>query len=231
MAGPSDLDNLSFFFSSLNEKDLDISQYPNITTVSVNNLDSATKFYLSEEWLKSSENTYVELQEVAYLENGESITKASTTLGDIPVIAGGGGSIPYTHGKSNYDGNVITVSKSGAYSGYVWWHDDPIWASDSIAIRSKDDTKYLSLYLYLCMKAKQEEIYLRQQGTAQPHVYVKHIRDFPIPALSLKEQYAMVSKYRSAQQDLKKAEQKIKETEQFVNRLISSMYQKGNGIQ
>lgn len=224
LTGPSDLDDLSFFFSSLKEKDVDLSQYPNVTTVSVNNLDSATKFYLSEEWVKSSENTYVELQEVAYLKNGKTITQADTTFGSIPVIAGGGGSSPYTHGESNYDGNVITVSKSGAYSGYVWWHDEPIWASDSIAIQSKDEGKYMNLYLYLCMKAKQEEIYLRQQGTAQPHVYIKHMRDFPIPALSLEKQYEIVKKYQSAQQDLKKAEQRINKTEHAINKLISSMY-------
>ena len=80
---------------------------------------------------------------------------------------------------------MITVSKSGHAAGYVWWHDEPIWASDSIAIRSKDEFRYLSLYLYLCLKAKQDEIYLRQQGTTLPHIYVKHIRDFPVACLGI----------------------------------------------
>ena len=167
---------------------------------------------------------YVMLQKVADLENGKSITEATTTLGDIPVIAGGRGTIPYSHGEYNYSGNVFTVSKSGAYSGYVWWHDDPIWASDSIAIKSKDESKYLTRYLYMCMKSKQEEIYNRQQGTGQPHVYRGHIKDFPIPVISIEEQVAQFKPLEEAQARLKEAKRKFSEHEIKIEESIKLRY-------
>ena len=220
LAGSNDLDELSFIFSSLDEKNL--SQYPNIAVVSVNHLDDVGKFSLSEDWSQPAGNTYVALHEIADLKNGNSITKATTIPGDVPVIAGGQSS-PYTHGKSNYNGNVITVSKSGS-AGYVGWHDYPIWASDCIAIQSKDETKYLNRYLYFCMKAKQEEIYLRQQGTGQPHIYISHIEDLPIPELPLAKQRAIIKKAQLTQQDLDEAKQTLKEKEDAISSLFTSIY-------
>ena len=106
--------------------------------------------------------------------------------------------MPYTHNVANTDGGCFTISKSGAYSGYIWWHETPIWASDCIVVRSQNEHEFLSFYLYLCMKAKQQEIYSRQQGTGQPHVYSSHVEDFWIPRLPLEEQDQCVRSVRRA---------------------------------
>jgi len=135
----------------------------------------------------------VPLEQVATIRNGTSITQSKVTDGEFPVIAGGRGTIPYYHNQFNTEGGCFTVSKSGAYSGYVWWHETPIWASDCIVIRSRHEREFISFYLYLCMKVKQDEIYRRQQGTGQPHVYTSHIQQFPIPSLSLQDQARIVS--------------------------------------
>ena len=97
------------------------------------------------------------------------------------------------HDRANAEGQCFTVSKSGAYSGYVWWHEYPVWASDCLVVRSIDEEEYMTFYLFLCMKFKQEELYGRQQGTGQPHIYLQHIVDFPIPKLSLSEQWDKVN--------------------------------------
>ena len=127
------------------------------------------------------------LGEIASITNGKMITKDKATPGDFWVIAGG--RMPaYTHNKANTKGQCFTVSKSGAYAGYVWWHEYPVWASDCLVVRSNDEDEYMTFYLYLCAKAKQEEIYSRQQGTGQPHIYRKHIEDLPVLKLALSEQ-------------------------------------------
>ena len=69
------------------------------------------------------------LSTIATIEKGQAITSKDIISGDYPVIAGGQSS-PYNHNQYNYKGNVVTVSASGAYSGYVWYHDYPIFASD-----------------------------------------------------------------------------------------------------
>lgn len=138
------------------------------------------------------------LSDIAEIRNGQTITKAKAVPGAIPVVAGGRGTISYHHDRANVDGRSITISKSGAYAGFVWWHETPIWASDCLVIRSMDEDRYLPFYLYLCLKSRQEEIYGRQQGTGQPHFYRNQIADFPVPDLPLVSQRAMIKAAHSA---------------------------------
>jgi len=146
-------------------------------------------------WRIALESDVVLLDVVAEIINGRTITKAKTVEGQVPVIAGGR-TPAYMHNTSNAEGGCFTVSKSGAYSGHVWWHEHPIWASDCMVVRSRNEEEYLTFYLFLCMKAKQEEIYARQQGTGQPHVYRKHIVNFPIPKCDIAEQWDKVGEAR-----------------------------------
>lgn len=48
---------------------------------------------------------------------------------------------------------------------------------------------------------KQQEIYEQQQGTGQPHVYVRHLKDFPVPVLSPEEQGLLLMRYQSLEND------------------------------
>ncbi|MCY4147001.1 MAG: N-6 DNA methylase [Chloroflexi bacterium] len=223
--GINDLDRTLFFFhkaccpQSMLPENLDVS------VVSVQNLASKESFYFHTSWRLGSHKRYVKLEDVAILKNGKSITKAATTPGDIPVIAGGRGTVPYTHGEYNYSGQVFTISKSGAYAGYVWWHDDPIWASDCIVVRSKDESKYLTRYLYMCMALKQAELYDRQQGTGQPHVYVSHIRDFPVPEVPIERQRNLLMEEEAYQKKLRELKMEIRIGREKIDQALSSFYE------
>ncbi|KKT34583.1 MAG: N-6 DNA methylase [Parcubacteria group bacterium GW2011_GWA2_44_12] len=131
----------------------------------------------------------VELGEVAEILKGSAITKKDTKLGNIPVIAGGQ-EPAYYHNESNRNGEVITVSASGAYAGFVNYFTIPIFASDCSTIQTKDEAIASTKYLYTVLKAKQEDIYGFQQGGAQPHVYPKDLRiiQIPLPPLEIQEQ-------------------------------------------
>lgn len=120
------------------------------------------------------------LDNIAFLQKGQSITSDDIVNGDYPVIAGGQSS-PYSHNVCNHKGNVITVSASGAYSGYVWYHDYSIFASDCTVIFSKDENKLITEFLAEVLKVKQQEIYLLQKGAGQPHVYPNDLAKLNIP--------------------------------------------------
>ena len=122
------------------------------------------------------------LSQVATVSKGTSITSAVIESGDYPVIAGGQSS-PYSHRVFNQAANVITVSASGAYAGFVWHHDYPIFASDCSVIRSKDEVVVSTLFIAELLKLKQKEIYFLQQGAGQPHVYARDLvlLKLPIP--------------------------------------------------
>ncbi len=128
------------------------------------------------------------LRELATVNKGQSITSSNVIAGQYPVIAGGKTS-PYSHNEYNYDGKTITISASGAYSGYVWYHNEPIFASDCAVIKSKDENIITMDYLYEILKLKQFEIYGLQQGAGQPHVYPSDLikLNIPLPPIDIQE--------------------------------------------
>ena len=128
------------------------------------------------------------LRELATVNKGQSITSSNVVEGQYPVIAGGKTS-PYSHNEYNYDGKTITISASGAYSGYVWYHNEPIFASDCAVIKSKDENIITMDYLSEILKLKQFEIYGLQQGAGQPHVYPSDLikLNIPLPPIDIQE--------------------------------------------
>ena len=142
------------------------------------------------------------LKHLAHLLKGQSITSNEIEKGDYPVIAGGQIS-PYTHNQYNFKENVITISASGAYSGYVWYHNYPIFASDCTVVFSKEESEITTLYLSEILKLKQKEIYNLQQGAGQPHVYARDLEKINIPIPSLQKQKEITNKITAIREKVK----------------------------
>lgn len=123
--------------------------------------------------------------------NGSMLKSSDYQKGAIPVIAGGKTPAGY-HSVANRPSNTITISGSGAYAGFVSFHNHPIFASDCSTINSprNADVKYL----YFCLLSKQEEIYKCQAGGAQPHVHAKDIKDITIQMPDSLEEQKEISK-------------------------------------
>ncbi|MDD4151359.1 MAG: restriction endonuclease subunit S [Candidatus Gracilibacteria bacterium] len=149
------------------------------------------------------------LSEFANVTKGQSISSDNIIKGDIPVIAGGQTS-PYNHNISNYNGNIITISASGAYSGYVWYHTYPIFASDCNVIFSKDEKILKTEFLSYFLKARQKYIYSMQQGAGQPHVYSRDIEELeiPLPPLEIQEKIALEVKSKIEKANVLESEAK-----------------------
>ena len=140
---------------------------------------------------KSTQYKEIKLSTIASITKGQAITSKEIVDGEYPVIAGGQSS-PYTHNQYNHKGDVITVSASGAYSGYVWYHDYPIFASDCSVIFSKDNNVFLTKYIYEILRLRQKEIYLLQKGAGQPHVYASDLAQITIPVVSIEKQMEII---------------------------------------
>ncbi|MBN2825298.1 MAG: N-6 DNA methylase, partial [Campylobacterales bacterium] len=82
----------------------------------------------------------IELKNIATIQKGKSITKEKVSQGNVPVVAGGQ-QPAYYHNQANRTANIITVSASGAYSGFVNYFEIPIFASDCNTIQSSDEEK------------------------------------------------------------------------------------------
>ena len=156
------------------------------------------------------------------IEKGKPLIKANIAdNGNIPVIAGGKSS-PYSHGQSTHSIPCITISASGAYAGYIWYHDYPIWASDCNVIYS---TEHSTEYLYFAIKMNQSQIYAFQSGGGQPHVYARDLKNISIPLPPQEEQKRIAHTLNTAQQEInllkKLADQYRKQKRGLMQKLLS----------
>ena len=165
--------------------------YSSFSKIEGNRIDPIYSLYLGKN-ASSTEYKNISLRSIAHIVKGNALSSSDVEDGNIPVIAGGQTS-PYSHNQANYEGNVITVSASGAYAGYVWYHDYPIYATDCCVIFSKDELRFMTKYLFEVLKLQQKGIYRSQTGAAQPHVYTADLQILNIPAVPIIKQQEIVS--------------------------------------
>ena len=115
---------------------------------------------------------------------GKGLLSKDAIPGNVPVVAGGLDPSCY-HNLANTKAPVITISASGANAGFVRLWEDDVWSSDSSYI---DSNMSKDVYFwYVMLKKRQKEIFDAQTGSAQPHIYPKHIADMAVSNLNNKE--------------------------------------------
>lgn len=159
---------------------------------------------------------FIRLKEVCEIEKGKSITEEDTKPGTVPVIAGGK-SMAYYHNTSNRAGNVITISASGASSGFVNYWDEPIWASDCITVRSKNEDLFLTKFIYYLLNAIQSDIYLLQKGSDQPHVYPDDIKYIKIPDIPIEVQKEVLANIQEKEKRTKELQQNLQDIQAIID--------------
>lgn len=147
----------------------------------------------TEPWQK------VKLGEIAQIKKGKSLTYQYVKCGIYPVIAGGKDS-PYSHNEYT-DENVVTISASGAYAGYISYYPHKIWASDCSVVKEMH-TKSNIIFLYNLLLYNQLYIYSLQVGGAQPHVFPKDIERIKLLCPSLSEQKAIAEVLSTADKEI-----------------------------
>jgi len=135
-----------------------------------------------------------ELGKIAEIKKGQLITENTRVNGNIPVIAGGKAP-PYYHNKPNRFKKTITISASGAYAGFVSFHDYPIFASDCSTIAEGEN--YSIEYIHFQLQTLQSKIYNLQTGGAQPHVHISDLSPLEISIPTDKEEQKAIAEILS----------------------------------
>ena len=131
-----------------------------------------------------------EIGEVVKIMKGQSLQSKDFVNGTIPVVAGGQSYAGY-HNTANHIETCITISASGAYAGYIWLQNYPIFASDCSVMEGNDNVDVY--FLYNVLKLNQDVIYKAQTGGAQPHIHPKDIAPLKVLCPSLSEQQAIAT--------------------------------------
>ena len=153
----------------------------------------------SGEWRNSTLSMFCNIAK------GKALSASDLDVGDFPVIAGGKSS-PYSHSDYTHE-NVVTVSASGAYAGYISYHNYKIWASDCSVVSAKADN--LIDYFYQLLLSLQDKIYSLQSGGAQPHIYPKDLNSIPLWVPCVKEQQKIATVLSAADAEISTLEKKL----------------------
>jgi len=167
----------------------------------------------------------ININEIAELKRGSTITQKQTKQGDVPVI-GGGQKPSYFHNENNRDKGFITISSSGAYAGFINIWDTPIYASDCFTIKSNNEEKFLTDFIFIYLKSLQNKIYTMTTGAAQPHVYIKDFKDFNIPNISIVEQKDIVNNYKLEKEIISSNQNLVNNFEIKINNIVEKLYKK-----
>lgn len=211
---PLALEIIKKYKSSLSDKDFSENEKQIAHIVAKEKIIATGDYNLSGERYKEvvriidQKWEMVELEGICEIEKGTSITKATISHGDIPVIAGGQ-QPAYYHNQSNRKGQTITVSASGAYAGFINFFEIPIFASDCTTIKSKDENQASTKYIFRYLKAKQDDVYKLQKGMGQPHVYGKELAKIRIPLPPIEVQKIIVEQIEKYQNIVDGAKQII----------------------
>ncbi|HAX4920245.1 TPA: restriction endonuclease subunit S [Escherichia coli] len=153
----------------------------------------------SREWQKGNLSVFCNIAK------GKALSASELVSGHYPVIAGGKSS-PYSHFNYTHE-NVVTVSASGAYAGYVSYHKCKIWASDCSVISAKEEN--LIQYFYQLLLSMQGKIYSLQSGGAQPHIYPKDLDSISILVPDVNEQQKIAAVLSAADAEITTLEKKL----------------------
>lgn len=163
------------------------------------------------------------LSQISIIQKGSSITKAKTVEGSIPVVAGGQ-DLAYYHNASNREANVITVSASGAYSGFLNYWDKPIFASDCNTIVSIDENVISTKLLFEFLKSIQAVFYSLQRGQAQPHVYASDIEKIKIPVPQKSVQGKILAEIKAVEEKFIAGKDKLLDLNVALDKLFSELH-------
>lgn len=159
------------------------------------------------------------LSDLGKITKGKALSSKDLIDGDYPVIAGGKSS-PYNHRDYTHE-NVITVSASGAYAGYVAYHPYKLWASDCSVVMGKSNSNIG--FIYQLMSHMQSKIYSLQSGGAQPHVYPKDLEVLRVSIPPVDEQQKIAAVLSTADQEITALQQKLDALKQEKKALMQQL--------
>ena len=159
------------------------------------------------------------LRDLGKVIKGKALSSKDLMDGNYPVIAGGKSS-PYNHKEFTHE-NVITVSASGAYAGYVAYHPYKFWASDCSVVTSKSSSDIL--FIYQLMSHMQLKIYSLQSGGAQPHIYPKDLEVLSVNIPPIEEQKKISAVLSITDKEIAALQQKLAALKQEKKALMQQL--------
>lgn len=136
---------------------------------------------------------FVKLGEVCEIKTGKGITQKDCSESDkYPVYSGGKEPMGY-YKEFNRNANTVTVSRVGAYAGFVNYVTEDFYLNDKcFSVLPTKDKDINSKYLYYKLKALECSIINMQSGGGVPTINTKKVGSLEIPLPPIEVQTEIV---------------------------------------
>ena len=138
---------------------------------------------------------YKKLGEVCEIKTGKGVTKQEAVrCGIYPIISGGKDPMEYID-IYNREANTVTISRVGAYAGYVNFICEKFYLNDKCFSIIPNNGVILSCrYLYFILKSKENFIMNLQSEGGVPTINTKKVGniEIPVPPLPIQEEIVRI---------------------------------------
>jgi restriction endonuclease S subunit len=162
------------------------------------------------------------LSEICNHSNGKTLSSEEKEKGGEYPVMGGGIDYIGSYDKYNREGVNITISKSGASSGFVKLHNTKFWAGDCFTIAPQNES-LSTMYLYNIMWSYQDKIFeLISSSSVIPHCKWDDIKDIEIPLPPIEIQNKIVEKLEKLEAKAKLMKELANESEENAKFILDS---------
>jgi type I restriction enzyme S subunit len=171
----------------------------------------------------------VRLGDVCDIKKGEQLNRLDMVTGaEYPALNGGINPSGHTH-SWNAESNTITISEGGNSCGYVNFMTTRFWCGGHCYV-IKDVKKHVVVdFLYQLLKSKQDELMKLRVGSGLPNIQKKSIENFSLIIPSIFEQKKIAEILTSVDDEIRKTDEIIFQTEKLKKGLMQNLFTKGIG--
>lgn len=137
---------------------------------------------------------YKKLGDFCEIKTGKGITKSDAVLGGTyPIISGGQSPMGYYH-TFNREANTVTISRVGAYAGFVNYIKERFYLNDKCFSVIPASERVSTLFLFYALKNMESKIKELQSEGGVPTINTTKVSnlEIPLPPFEIQEEVALI---------------------------------------
>lgn len=148
---------------------------------------------------------YKKLGDFCEIKTGKGITKSDAVLGGTyPIISGGQSPMGYYH-TFNREANTVTISRVGAYAGFVNYIKEQFYLNDKCFSVIPASERVSTLFLFYALKNMESKIKELQSEGGVPTINTTKVSnlEIPVPPIEVQEEIVRIlDKFETLVNDL-----------------------------
>ena len=177
---------------------------------------------------------YKKLGDFCEIKTGKGITKSDAVLGGTyPIISGGQSPMGYYH-TFNREANTVTISRVGAYAGFVNYIKERFYLNDKCFSVIPASERVSTLFLFYALKNMESKIKELQSEGGVPTINTTKVSnlEIPLPPFEIQEEVALIlDRFAEYAAELQAELQGRKEKYEYYRNKLLTFTKIGGGTQ